>query len=179
MPPAMKKKRGVDLIGKRFGKLTVTAELDHGSINGKHRKWLCVCDCENYAVVLSMHLRHKYNPKDNCGCVDKTPYKAIYNRLVKSAKDRDLSVLSYEDFLGFTKIFECHYCGAAITWTKHFVVTKTRQSRYNLDRKDTTRGHDKGNSVVCCRLCNWTKGNRFTYEQFVQIGKVIRSFRCT
>jgi hypothetical protein len=178
--PRIKKLRGKDLLGMRFGKLLVVAELLHKDVEGTHRKWLCLCDCGGHCEALSAYLKRS---KDNCGCVNKTPkkrpYEAIYNRLVWSASKRGLKVLSYEDFLPFTKITECNYCGSPITWTKHFVIAKTRQSGYNLDRKNTNIGYEKQNLVVCCKSCNWTKGNRFTYEQFVQIGRVIRSFRCS
>ena len=52
--------------------------------------------------------------------VTKRPFEAIYNRLVKSASDRNLScALTYESFLRFTNTHKCHYRGSSIVWSKH------------------------------------------------------------
>jgi hypothetical protein len=172
-------KRGYDLLSKRFGRLVVTAELNHPVGVMCHRVWIAVCDCGNYTKVLSGNLKGKSTR--SCGCFSaecrkKKPYEAIYNRLLRTAKHLHGKPLTYENFLQFTNVKECHYCGAKIEWTKHFHSLRG-VSRYNLDRKDNARGYSSNNLVVCCRLCNFTKADRFTYEQFVEIGKVIRSFR--
>jgi len=56
----------------------------------------------------------------------------------------------------------CEYCGS----TKDV----------GLDRIDNTKGHHESNTVVCCALCNMTRGNRFTVEQMRKLGEVIRTF---
>jgi hypothetical protein len=48
---------------------------------------------------------------------------------------------------------------------------------YNLDRKDSSVGYVISNLVVCCKRCNLSKADRFTYEEWVEIGKVIRKMR--
>lgn len=47
----------IDLTGQRFGKLLVLG-VDPNYIpkNGRHKRWLCQCDCGNYKVVQSNHL---------------------------------------------------------------------------------------------------------------------------
>lgn len=50
---------------------------------------------------------------------------------------------------------------------------------YYLDRKDSFEGYSVENCVVCCSRCNQAKSNFFTYEQWVEIGKVIKSFAQT
>lgn len=52
-----------DMIGKRFGRLVVTARA--GS-KGTAATWLCRCDCGNETIVYGNHLR-KGNTK-SCGC---------------------------------------------------------------------------------------------------------------
>lgn len=56
----------------------------------------------------------------------------------------------------------CDYCGS----TKDV----------GLDRIDNSKGHHESNTVVCCALCNMTRGNRFTTEQMKKLGEVIRTF---
>jgi hypothetical protein len=103
------------------------------------------------------------------------PFEALYN---KFRYDRQRSQvfcdISYEDFLKFTKIRKCHYCGCSVNWSM-FCLGKNG-AKYNLDRKDNSRGYLKNNVVVCCWGCNETKSDRFTYKQFLEIGNLIRKW---
>lgn len=103
------------------------------------------------------------------------PFSALYRRFCYDRKRTHTDYdLSYEDFLGFTKESECHYCGAAIIWPMHNLSKNGYRS--NLDRKDNSLGYLKSNVVVCCWPCNETKSDRFTYEQFLEIGNLIRKW---
>lgn len=173
-------RKGYDLLGRRFGKLLVIQEIDPV---GYRRKCLCRCDCGTVTNVFVHNLvRKKLFTKSckRCGSLAtrKRPYEAIYNRLKRVAKKINKGLLSYEEFLLFTRKNDCQYCGALVEWTKHFATTR-ESSRYNLDRKNNKKGYRANNLVVCCKSCNFTKGDRFTYEQFLKIGEVIRSFRCS
>ena len=59
---------------------------------------------------------------------------------------------------------ECFYCGENI---------KSR----GLDRKDNSIGHTIDNTVVCCELCNMTRGNRFSVDEMMLIGDVIKKIK--
>lgn len=105
----------------------------------------------------------------------KRPFEWTYNRLLKSSRQKHQVDLTYEEFLEFTKISECHYCDATIEWAPH--ATRQRNGCfYYLDRKDNALGYTKANCVVCCTRCNWSKSDRFTYEQWLLIGEIIRGF---
>lgn len=54
-----------DLIGKRYGKLTVL-RLDKQLDSGK-TSWFCQCDCGNQCVVTSYSLHYK--KRKSCGCL--------------------------------------------------------------------------------------------------------------
>lgn len=54
-----------NLIGMRFGKLTV--ESDSGRDKHKNVVWLCLCDCGNTTTVLSGNLRS--GAVRSCGCI--------------------------------------------------------------------------------------------------------------
>lgn len=60
-----------NLIGKKFGKLTVVERTDdYISPKGERKvRWVCVCDCGNIATVTSKHLLSG-NTK-SCGCLSK------------------------------------------------------------------------------------------------------------
>ena len=104
------------------------------------------------------------------------PYEGLYNVFYKKALAVGHEIdLTYEDFLEFTKIKECHYCGGEVKWAK--TTSSKATSAYNLDRTDNSKGYVKGNLVVCCKRCNFLKSDKFSYDEFVEIGKQLRLFR--
>lgn len=66
-----------DLVGKKFGRLTVieqhgfTEKNEHGS---KQAIWYCKCDCGNYCEIPSGTLTRKRN-NHSCGCLAKEHLK--------------------------------------------------------------------------------------------------------
>lgn len=55
--------KGIDLLGLRFGKLTVRARLD---MTPSGARWLCECDCGQTAAKVTTQLRRKRG--STCGC---------------------------------------------------------------------------------------------------------------
>lgn len=54
----------IDLVGQRFGRLTVVSD---GERSNKNRlRWKCLCDCGNETTVQSEHL--KDHSTTSCGC---------------------------------------------------------------------------------------------------------------
>lgn len=62
-----------DMIGKRFGRLTVIKE--DGINSSREIKWLCKCDCGNEIVVRGSSLRNKTT--QSCGCLQKDKTKEM------------------------------------------------------------------------------------------------------
>lgn len=58
----------LDLIGKRFGRLTVLEEVEPCDIKsgGKRRRFMCVCDCGNKKIIDGVHLTS--GAIISCGC---------------------------------------------------------------------------------------------------------------
>ena len=103
----------------------------------------------------------------------KDPYGVIYRRLVASATFKGVTNdLTYNQFVAFTLIKNCVYCGKFIEWIK-YSKSKEGTKPYNLDRKDSSLGYSIENCVVSCGRCNQVKNNFFSYEEFKLIGKVI------
>lgn len=117
----------------------------------------------------------------SCGCAKtdigelfkKRPYEALYNLLMRGAKNNLEHTLTYEEFVGFTKTKRCHYCGEMVSWTEYNI--HYNGTRYNLDRKDNLKGYSKANCVVCCKRCNLSKSYSFTYKQWKIIGQAIKA----
>lgn len=137
---------------------------------------LSLCVCGTVRSVNGGNLRR--GGSLGCGCTKKglrkRPYEALYNSISTVNPEREIK-LTYEEFLVFTTEGACHYCGEIVIWTPHH-ITKNG-SNYNLDRKDNSKGYLRDNLVVCCARCNRAKSNHFTYEQFLQIGALIKSWK--
>jgi hypothetical protein len=95
------------------------------------------------------------------------PHKRTYNSLIMKAKRYNQSIeLSFDDFLFFTELRSCYYCGEEIIWQPY------GSSAYHLDRKDSSKGYTLENSVVCCFRCNRLKSNFYDSDEFQAIMKV-------
>jgi hypothetical protein len=161
-----------DLTGRRFGRLVAQYRLDTKG----PKYWLCRCDCGNTSKVSAHNLKGGQVVSCGCalqGCNKKRPYEWLYNTLKLTGKEVNLS---YEQFLEFTNILTCHYCDALITWEPHSADSEYRSRAYNLDRVDNDKGYSKENCVVCCARCNRSKADRFTYREWLEIGRVIRGW---
>lgn len=64
-----KASNSLDLIGQRFGRLTVVRRVEnHIFPSGRQKsKWLCKCDCGNEVIVIGSNLTKKNGTK-SCGC---------------------------------------------------------------------------------------------------------------
>ena len=167
-----------DLTDQRFGRWVV-----EGLQSRQPTIWKCRCDCGTVRGVIATSLIHGDSRSCGCFAVDfsrsqrrKRPFEAVYNSLLRGAKKaKQLVTISYEEFLPFVEVKECHYCGDTVVWKEFLQLGDTVP--YNLDRKNNNVGYSTGNCVVCCRRCNFSKADRFTYEEWIEIGKVIRKMR--
>lgn len=162
---------GDNLSGRVFGKITVLKPLKKFT---SRRKWRCKCVCgKEFDRRGSVLLTGKSPGCRSCNNgYKKRPFESLYNFLVAQAKNRTTVRLTYEEYLSFTKKKNCHYCGVALNWKPH-----ANSSRgHKLDRKDNSIGYTKGNCVVCCPRCNWAKSDHFTYDEWKQIGNLIRGW---
>jgi hypothetical protein len=57
----------LDLTGRRFGRLVVTARAAPSGGLDRHARWLCVCDCGVLKIVSSASLSRGFTR--NCGCL--------------------------------------------------------------------------------------------------------------
>ena len=171
--------RHKDLTGKVFNRWTVIKSVpkNHEKYR-KHALYFCTCTCGQSRIVSAIHLRS--GRSKSCGCIrletiTKRPYESLYNRLVRR---NDNVRITYEEFCEFTKCKTCHYCSAEIKWTTSGRIAPRGGSHgYYLDRKDNLLGYYKENCVVCCGNCNRTKGDRFTYEEFMLLSPALKTIQ--
>src|ERR1035437_7978169 len=166
-----------DLTNKRFGKLRV---VKHAYTKKNMNWWECKCDCGETAIVNAGHLGSK--KIISCGCYRRAynslqPYQWMYNSMARVSKRKNHSdIMSFEDFLTFTNIYKCYYCGYRIQWPQHqFYQNKLLPdvNGYNLDRKNNSVGYTKDNCIVGCSLCNMIKGRSLSYDEMCMLGKYV------
>jgi hypothetical protein len=174
VPDGRKRKKHRDLTGEIIGNWTVLKQLPE-KVHDRYQ-YLCRCACGTERTVRAAWLMNGHSR--SCGClrleaITKSPFESVYNKLLYVAERRKHTVdLSYEDYLVFTHVKECHYCGANLYWRKVYAYGKP--GGHNLDRKDNSLGYSVDNCVVCCGWCNRTKGDRFTYEEFMLVAPILR-----
>lgn len=106
----------------------------------------------------------------------KEPFLALYNKFIYDRKRfNQFCSITYENFVAFTKITRCFYCQEEVFWTEYGL--NKYGSKYNLDRVDSAEGYYLNNVVVCCWSCNEMKSNKFSHEEFIKIGKVLRKIK--
>jgi hypothetical protein len=167
-------------IGTVFGSWTVISEMWIDSARAKRVRTRCVCgkEFDNYVCRL---LR---GASCSCGCqrnLKRTkPFLSVYLETKKRAKKRGKEfLLSYEDYVDFAKNPFCFYCDEPLFWPEY-----GRRSRAsgppkgylssNIDRKDNSVGYVKENIVSCCSRCNKVKGKFLSFEEMVEVGKILK-----
>lgn len=84
-----------------------------------------------------------------------------YRQFDRKNKFKEMK-MGVREFCELLKQASCEYCGS--------------KTDIGLDRKNNNDGHHEANVIYACKLCNMTRGNRFTVIQMKKIGKIIRTF---
>ncbi len=144
----------------------IRIELHKSGVFGR-RRFIFNCainDCDNELRVESGRFKAPTGKCRQCARRSR-PFQHTLSYLKAVSKHKDISVnLSYEDYLTFT-YKPCHYCNVKIPW-EPWSFKKGYNKSYYLDRKDNSKGYSVKNCVSCCTECNYTKGNRYSYEEF-------------
>lgn len=166
----------------KIGQRTVLKFLGFQQVGASYQegRWLVRCDCgrefecgdanyeKQWLGLCQSCTQSKPKPRRR-----KRPFEYRYN--AAAARTKHAFLISYDEFLEFTKTQECHYCGDKINWGPAF--GKNRPSGINLDRKDSNKPYVKDNLVVACRRCNYGKNNFFSYDEWRQLGALIKTWR--
>lgn len=158
-----------DLIGKKFGKLTVLRFVGYDGKSSKNRSWWeCQCEC---GKVKNLSRDGLINAKTrSCGCerLNRYPnreirlYKRYYTVYKSNAKlkKREFN-LDFEMFISITKQ-DCFYCGTSpnkvfIDRDRKDLLSDTTIKCNGVDRVDSLKGYTLDNVVPCCQTCNLMK----------------------
>ena len=178
--------RKENLLGQKFGRLTVIEEVSSLNKNYKRPSWKCICDCGNIITVWRGTNLKSGNSK-SCGCLKEEKSRerlrkiATENRkyepIIAAAKSIYLhryndGDLTFEEFYELSQK-NCFYCDKAPNNKKiNCAVLSENRDIFvysGLDRVDNTIStHSKKNCVPCCIECNLSKRN-MTLENFVNM----------
>jgi hypothetical protein len=132
------------------------------------------CSAQGCAHTIRVRSSELPSSKGLCSshAQQKRPYESIYNRLHQDHRQIPV-LLTYEEYLSFTKIKNCYYCNASIPWTPFsFIEGSFNSCAYFLDRKDNNGPYSKENCVVCCTRCNNFKSS-LDYNDFIILCNLI------
>lgn len=107
----------------------------------------------------------------------------IYTSLKKTLKLKFGTVelkFNREDFIKWyeSQNKECVYCKIKEEkLSTDFIQSKRFNKRLTIDRVDNDAGYEINNIVLACHKCNQIKNNLFTYDEMLQIGKIISDKR--
>lgn len=143
----------------------------------RYRVWIFKCiQCDNLLTIKGFYVNKSKGLCRHC-TQRKSPFVSIFRGMKYCTKERGIDcILTFEEFLEFTSIKNCHYCDDDILW-KPYRDFGTTSFRYFLDRKDSDLGYFKENLVVCCSLCNYVKSDKFTYEEFLLLVPTLKDIR--
>lgn len=169
------------LLGKKFGKLTVTEF--HGLVKGSKTAWLCQCECGNIKIARNDSL--KDGSTRSCGCMlnpkgkDNPGWKghgdissSLWRRNERGAIKRKLefSITIKQAWKLFIKQNrKCALTGQDI----HFGKTRVDpDGTASLDRIDSSKGYVVGNIQWVSKEINFAKQS-MSQEKFINLCKLV------
>jgi 5-methylcytosine-specific restriction endonuclease McrA len=101
----------------------------------------------------------------------------IFQKIKSKAKIRDRKFsIGKENFIKWYDNQEkkCYYCNRTLLEIKHDTREKKQgKGRLSIDRKNNNKGYELDNIVLACYRCNTIKGDYFTEQEMLEIGKII------
>ncbi len=175
----------INIIGQKFGKLTVL--LEHSKTRNGHERYTCQCECGNTCNILKTHLRQG-NTK-SCGCdrpIGKSHYqwKGIgeisgdfwHNHIVRSANGtktrRIIELTITKEYVWDLFLKQNKKCALSGIELKFPSKSKDKSYTASLDRIDSSKGYNEDNVQWVHKDINFMK-NKFNNEYFINMCKLI------
>ena len=115
----------------------------------------------------------KYRKKYNKLFSTKMRYK--YHRLKlrhKKLTGKNISFTLNEFISWFKKNNKCIYCGGIVN--TNMEIKDDNFKIKSVERIDNKKGYNFNNMATSCYACNMAKGNNFSHEEMLILGKTIR-----
>jgi len=143
---------------------------EHPEIIKKYRE-------EHRTEILEKLRNYNMKNKGKIKLMYLTP-RGVYIRLKTTSKFRNIELaISEKDFINWYDNQEkkCHYCNRTLEEIKQDNREQDKhKTKMSIDRKDNDRGYITDNIVLACTRCNLIKGNYFTEQEMLKIGKILK-----
>ena len=153
--------RGMDLTGRRFGKLTVLkVDEEFEAIRGsKPRRWICQCDCGTIKSIRGIELTRTKKSQKSCGCEAHKRAKNFGQITFKDLTGQKFGLLTAVEKVGKNQygyaMWKCICdCG------KECVVASRE-----LNSGDTIFCGCQKNSFREYQIEQWLKNNKISYQK--------------
>jgi len=183
-------KPSIELLGKKFFRLTVIKKVDNPQKSGT--AWLCKCECGNEHTATGINLRRGQVRSCGCWARENNSFKKsalprgeaaknyVLSRYKTAAKARKLK-WDIDKELFFSLIQErCHYCGRVPSQVLPVHLRKRatcENFQYTgVDRMNNSQGYISSNVVSCCTECNRLK-RELPYTTFIDYLDRVAIFR--
>jgi hypothetical protein len=162
-----------DLVGLKFGKLTVVSRNEEyqNSIKSKSAYWNCKCECDSDKIACGSNLTK--GTVRSCGCLRKevaiakfknrslpvgeAGFNEIYSHYKGNAAKKERIFCLDKEVFRRLLIGNCYYCGSP---PSNLQKNNTGNFIYSgIDRMDNDKGYELSNCVSCCYICNKAKMN--------------------
>jgi hypothetical protein len=179
-----------ELIGKKFGKLTVVSEAGR-TVNG-HVTWNCLCDCGNSCVRTGTSIIRSKN--SSCGCyylygknnplwtgigdISSSWFHKVIERSASGRKSRNgiqkKLDLTLEDIwnLFLQQNRKCALTGLILTFPIKGTPIELKKSTASLDRINSSEGYTLDNVQWVHKSINIMK-NVYSQEYFIEMCKLV------
>jgi hypothetical protein len=151
----------------------------------KHNALIAKYQCSCGQVITTRKQRVLSNQTKSCGHLrglnmtnapiteNSAEYHLRYN-YIRDANRRNLDFELTNEEAGQLFRSNCFYCGVAPFRIKRLSKSRSTFVYNGIDRRDTSKGYTKANSVPCCSHCNYAKHAMSESEFFEWIKRVVR-----
>jgi len=162
-----------NLIGKKFGNVTILDIFMKPNSRRRYSKYRCDCGKENQIRLSDI----VSGIKISCGCLSGLPpgessIRRVISEYKGNAKVKGRCFTLTDIETRRLLLSSCYYCGNIPDRIINDRKLKGKIVVSGIDRKDNDMGYTTKNCVSCCKACNYKKGSSLLEDFLKWVKKV-------